>query len=523
MKKLSIRISASVLLAAMTVTLFAGCDLKTENATNNETIKATGEPVELTVEVFDRSIEGYQADNNFQTKWIRENFGTPNNINIKFVPVPRWEENQKFNLLMASNQVPDICMTYDQNTIANYVKSDQLTDLGPLLKEYAPNLVNYLGQTLLDYGKFKGVQMAVPSKRVIEGCFAAYIRKDWLEKLGLSVPTTTDEWYSVMKAFKEKDPGKLGDKNIPFAFQIDPKSINWTTSTLLESFKQKITEEERMSLPNWIVPGFKDGNKFLNKLYNEGVLNQNFALETDQYEKHITSGRVGFFINSYDQPLRADPSMLTKLKKNVPAAELVPCDPFTNYEGKHVKMKYNPCGLFIVVPKTSKRAIEAVKYLEWMTNPEVLKFLQNGVKGQQYTDEKNGIPMNFVPANQLDNDKKSNFIDLSIIVNGKEFGSQEKNIEAVAYAYTGYEEKFEEAYKISLADAGYYPHFEVMIESEGKYRDVLNEIGAQVFVSAISCKPEEFDSVYDSLVKKYMEAGGQQIVDEKLAALKASK
>ncbi len=533
MKKPSIRISAFVLMATMTVTLFAGCGKQTENAENTtntakstisaETTKATGEPVELTVEIFDRSTEGYQADNNFQTKWIQENFGTPNNINIKFVPVPRWEETEKFNLLMASNKAPDICMTYDQNIIANYVKSGQLTDLGALLNENAPNLVNYLGQTLLDYGKFNGAQMAIPAKRVIEGTFAAYIRKDWLDKLGLPIPTTTDEWYNVMKAFKEKDPGNLGDKNIPFAFQVDSKNINWTTSTLLESFKQKITEEERMSVPNWSVPGYKDGMKFLNQLYNEGIINKNFALETGEYENQITSGRVGFMIHSYDYPLRADPGVLDKLKKNIPGAELVPCDPFTNYEGKHVKMKYNPNGLFIVVPKASKHAVEAVKYLEWMSDPEVLKFLQNGVKGQQYTDEKNGIPMNFVPADQLTNDNKANFIDLSIIVNGKEFGSMEKNIEAASYAFPGYEVIFEEAYKISLTDAGYYPHFEVMIESEGKYADALNEIGAEIFVNSISCKTEQFDSVYDTLVKKYMEAGGQQIVDEKLAALKSSK
>jgi putative aldouronate transport system substrate-binding protein len=201
----------------------------------------------------------------------------------------------------------------------------------------------------------------------------------------------------------------------------------------------------------------------------------------------------------------------------------VECDPFTNFEGKHAKTKYNPNGFYIIVPKSSKHAVEAVKYLEWMSDLEVLKFLQNGVKGDQYTDEKNGIPCNFITNDKLPDDKKYNFSDLSLIANGKEFGSPEKNLEAASFGYPGFESKFKAAYDVSLTDATYLPHFNAVIESQAKYKTTLADKDTEIFVKSITCKPAEFDKVYDSLVQEYMSSGGQEIVDEKVKLFKASK
>lgn len=530
MKKPSIRIVGLALAMTLSVSLFAGCgssggsDSESTKSAGSADNSKSGPAVELTVAVFDRAAPGYKADDNFQTKWIQENFGKPNNINVKFVPILRQQEVEKLNVLMAANQAPDISFTYNDGIIYNYVKSGGLTDLGDLLKD-APNLTKYLGETLLSYGKFDGKQLAIPAKRVIEGCFSGYIRKDWLDAVGMQIPTTTEEWYNVMKAFKEKDPGKLGDKNYPFSTFVDPNNINWTTSTLLESFKKEVSEEDRMTKPNWVIPGYKEGMRFLNKLYNEGILNPQFVLDKDgkPFEKDVSQGRVGFLIHNYDYPLRTTPGLLTELKKQVPGAEMVPCDPFKNEAGKTPKMKYNPNGLYIIVPKSSEHAAEAIKYLDWQSNLDVIKYLQNGVKGEQYTDEVNGIPTNFKTNDQLPDDKKANYIDLCLLVNGKEFGDSAKNIEAASLGYPGFEDLFKQAYDISLKDAGYMPHFDTVIESQAKYQKTLADKESEIFVKSITCKPDQFDKTYDSLVNDYMKSGGQEIVDEKLAILKKTK
>jgi putative aldouronate transport system substrate-binding protein len=526
MKKLFSKVLSTTLLVAMLATAITGCGgVKDQDADNTKTDNKPKEMVELTVEVFDRSTPGYQADNNFQTKWIQENFGNPNNIKLKFVPVLRNQEVEKLNVLMAANQAPDVCFTYNEGLMYNYIKNGGLTELGDLLEKHGKSLKSYLGETLLSYGNWGGVQYAVPAKRVMEACFGTFIRKDWLDKVEMPVPKTTDDFYNVLKAFKEKDPGKLGDKTIPFTITVDPNNINWTSHTLLESFKKPISEEDRYCMRNWVVPGFKEGIRFMNKLYNEGLLNQQFVLDKDgkQYEKDVAQGKVGAFIQSYDFPYRVTPGLANELKKNVPDSDIIPIDPFVNSEGKNIKMKYNPNGLFIIIPKSSKKAVEAIKYLDWMSKPEVMKFLQNGVKGDQYTDEKDGIPMNIIPNDKLADDKKANYIDLSIIVNGKEFGDTDKNIQAASFGYSGYEDKFTEAYKIALKDAGYMPRFDKVIESEAKYAKALTDKEVQIFVKSITCKPADFDKTYDSLTDDYMKSGGKEIEEEKRAAFKAMK
>lgn len=54
---------------------------------------------------------------------MQEKFGNPNNIKLEYVPVPRAQEVQKLNVLMASGgDAPDIVFTYDSNLVYNYVR-----------------------------------------------------------------------------------------------------------------------------------------------------------------------------------------------------------------------------------------------------------------------------------------------------------------------------------------------------------------------------------------------------------------
>lgn len=67
--------------------------------------ESTAEPTTLTVMVYERgnTTETYgSATDNYWTRWIQSEFGDPNNITIEYIPVPRSEETQKINTLMAS-------------------------------------------------------------------------------------------------------------------------------------------------------------------------------------------------------------------------------------------------------------------------------------------------------------------------------------------------------------------------------------------------------------------------------------
>lgn len=225
--------------------------------------------VELKIAVFDRDADGYIANDNFQTKWIQENFGDPNNIKVTFIPIPRWEETEHLNVLMSLNQAPDICVTYSAESVANYAKNGSLVELDELLDEHAPRLKEFLGEELLSYGRWDNKQHALPAKRVLQAAICTFIRKDWLDKLNMPVPQTNEEFYQTMKAFKEKDPGNIGSETIPFTFSIDPDNITWSVHTILNGFTEEISVEDRNVLPSWLWSGQKEGMRYLNRLYTD--------------------------------------------------------------------------------------------------------------------------------------------------------------------------------------------------------------------------------------------------------------
>lgn len=504
------------------------------SASSTASGSAKGDPVTLKVEVFDRGNAPAGAGpvtDNFWTQWIQKNFGDPNNIKVEFVPVPRNQEVDKLNVLMATGDAPDIVFTYDMNTIYNYVKDGGLTEVGPLLDQYGPNLKKFLGDEVLSYGVFNGKQYTIPGKRSLPFTQSSYIRKDWLDKLGLQAPKTTEEFYNVMKAFKEKDPGHVGDKLIPYNFSaLDSNGIT-TPFVLINSFVDpNLSEEDKYAMssssyiPQLMKPGYKDGVQFLNKMNAEGLINSDFALDKDgkQFKTAVSNGYVGAFTALAAHPdLMGPGQVFDTLKSNVPGAEYIAIDPFTDAAGRTPKGIYDPIGMHIMIPKTSKHAVEAIKYLDWMAQPDVLFTLQNGIEGQHHTLDVNGFPV----AITTDEAKKTfyNNSDIAIIVNGKDFGSREKNIEATALQFPGYEDIAKQSIINALKDGETTPRFDRPIESEIKYGTTLKSKAYEIVVKSILAKPDQFSSVFEAGVQEYLKLGGQTVIDEKREAYREMK
>jgi putative aldouronate transport system substrate-binding protein len=295
--------------------------------------------------VFDRgnSPKGMTITNNYLTNFVQDNFGKPNNIDVQFVPVPRSEEVNKLNVLMASGtDVPDIVFTYDSGTFYRYAQQGGLTDLTELLDQYGPNLKQFLSAETLAYGQLEGKQFGLPAKRSHLGKYSSFIRQDWLDKLGMPVPQTTDELYNTLKAFKEKDPGQTGGKVIPLGMSIAPAQYE----PLIWSFIKPTTEEQSYTLTQQLssrdypilLPGFKDAMLFMNKLYNEGLMSPDFSFDKDKTKlgENVTKGLVGFVSEDDMNPFYSD-GWYDTLQKNIPTATLKAVDVYTNEEGKHPK------------------------------------------------------------------------------------------------------------------------------------------------------------------------------------------
>jgi putative aldouronate transport system substrate-binding protein len=510
-----IKKKTAILFSTVLLAVSAGCgnaDKKSGETASSAAPSAP--PVTLTVEVFDRGVQGQpDLNNNTWTKYVNEKFGKPNNAIVKFVPVPRSQEVDKLNVLMAAGEAPDISFTYDGTTVTRFAKNNGLYTLDELLEKHGTQLKSYLGEKVLSYGKYEGKQVSIPAKRTLLAWNGKFIRKDWLDKLGMPVPTTRDELYETLVAFRDKNPGNV-DGVIPWATAA--AGMNYNFGSLVQSFWGPMSDEEFVTTTSWLKPGNKEAFKWLNKLYNEKLISPDFALDktTKQADADVTNGKVGFYAANWDYPLTQ--KIREPLKQNAPDANFVAFDTFENYEGKYLKEIYNENGLFSFIPKSSKNAELAMKYLDWMADPEVLFFLQFGQEGVNHTLV-NGIPQAIEQTGE--NMQMSNLnLDYTLVVNGAELGDLEKNVKTYAAALAAGDQRYEElameSYKINTTDGytGFY--YGVPNTANVKYGKTLGDMNKQMTDRLVVAKPAEFDALYDKLVKEFMDAGGQAVQDE---------
>lgn len=126
-----------------------------------------------------------------------------------------------------------------------------------------------------------------------------WLNNQWLENLNLEVPTTTDEFYEVMKAFKEQDANGNGDTTD----EIPLSTVSSGAGTQIDGFLmapfQLTPETNKLYVDNGTVTyapvqdGYKEGLKYLNKLYSEGLLNpESFTWDKNSQVNLNESGDV---------------------------------------------------------------------------------------------------------------------------------------------------------------------------------------------------------------------------------------
>ena len=165
--------------------------------------------VTITVELFDRSNapDGSTITENKWTEYVNQEMNKVG-INVEFVPVPRWDEVTKMQSMVAGQTAPDLTLTYTYAYAEDYFNQGGIWDLSEFIDgaDQALNMKEYLGQDVLDIGRNgDGKLYGIVAKRATTAKSNICIRKDWLDDLNLSMPTTPDELYNVVEQMTKKD------------------------------------------------------------------------------------------------------------------------------------------------------------------------------------------------------------------------------------------------------------------------------------------------------------------------------
>lgn len=474
--------------------------------------------VTIQIPVYDRAFEGWNVTDNYYTRWIQSEFGDKYNIKVEYVAIGRSTEVQDYMQLIAAKNAPDIIMHYDMPQAVSYYGEGamQTLDLDEIAY-YAPTYYGKLKDTIEKYGTLNGENIFFFAERdAIYYNDVTLIRQDWLDAVGADMPTNRQELEDVARKWKEAGLGTIGET-------LKVKSFTYE----YPFFDDSISEEEYAQYLDLNVAPFtwkptEDYLRTLNTEYNEGILDPEFYLRTDDaaWKAAFVSGNVGtmtFFISS-------STDAISSLIANDSEAKVAAMDPGAKgTTGNGYYYEYPPYGMIMGIntETTDEERAAVWMFLDWMIQPENLFYLQNGVEGETYTLDADGLAIldsEYSGEAKLSQNNNKDYWCIVQEIAHYDDEEQDYKYQLSTLAPAGYEYLIEQSYGYAEENEQFgiiTPIFTKQVESSGEYATDLNALWQEASTACITCAPEEFDEIYQKYCTEYLEAGYQAILDEK--------
>jgi putative aldouronate transport system substrate-binding protein len=307
------------------------------------------------------------------------------NIKLEFQIVPSSNFNDKKNILLASNNMPDLaCIT-----------SQDLIQYGPTgiflpLKSYIDKMPNFKGfwdqySNMTKYlvgGELYGLQV-VARDETANG-FGPIIRTDLLQKNSLPTPTTFDELLDTLAKLK-----KLYPDSKPWTGRKGTIQLLKTTTYMLGSgygddgLYYDFDVEGGKYVFGPASKEFKKVLEYLSKAYKAGVLDPDFATTTsEQFDSKMSSGKSLFFIDNSGFCLN-----YTKSLKKIDANAKLQAIPYLkNSAGQRRAVAYATTltDRFYGINAKVKDPDTVIKFMNWMYGKEGSDISNYGVEGVSF-------------------------------------------------------------------------------------------------------------------------------------------
>lgn len=299
------KVVALVLASAVCLTAFSGCgNSASDNNQPTVSSEAAGESESskeennenITVSMFLQD----SADQAISTDLpIIQEITKRTGVNFEFVAAPNTEDQfrEKFNVTVASGDIPDIMVSTYRDDMMKVAEQGTFAALDDYIDQYAPNLKKILDENpdyIRDIRASDGNIYFLPFIGAVKTFKVWMLRGDWLDKLGLEVPVTLDDWYHVLKAFKEQDPNGNGEADeIPYTTRNTQAGVLAFMEAFgisgFEANEQFFIEDGQVKYA-YTDPRCKEALEFINKLYSEGLIDSEYATnDTNVWLSRLTN------------------------------------------------------------------------------------------------------------------------------------------------------------------------------------------------------------------------------------------
>lgn len=307
--------------------------------------------------------------------------------------------DNKINVLAASNDLPDIVETRNRNVYQQLVKNGLLLDLTPYESKLGG--VKKLIGSVLESGRINGKLYGIArpgSSQPNNG----WIRKDWLDKLGLAMPTNPDELLKVAKAFTENDPDGNGKKDTfgitgsvegGNASVFAPILLSYGVSPYYNAFYIRDSK-----LYNSLYdPNMRTALEKVRQFVSEGVVDPEFAsnkLAAAKDKAH--KGQAGIIYDAWPSLVRDESVQVIKAAN--PNAEWVIIPEFKGTPFNYVRsIDQGATSGYIMLPKRLEKEPEKLErilaMLNFISDGDGLLLAQYGLKEVHYKLEGSKVAM----------------------------------------------------------------------------------------------------------------------------------
>lgn len=404
MKKLLCALLALLMMSGMMIT--AGAE------TSSSRIVPDGETLELTVwQTFEASKGITMSSFNDMKTWklIEEETG----IKINFKHPAVGSENEQFNLMLASGDLPDIVFYTWQNVAGGPMKAIDdglILDLNEIVDEHCPNYKALLEsdaelkrQIITDEGVLYGFASFSSDKRdnTVEGFVPAFqtfgwlIRRDWLTACGIeTLPETMEEWEAALTAFKTMDPNGNGEADeIPLVASSASEITNWIRAWGINNDFYLADPENQKVGYGYYSEAYREALTTLNRWYENGLIDPDFAAsDSKQKDSKITSNIGGAWTGSTSGGFGR---YITMMKPDNPALDMTGTKPPSTskeYTYKFDNWSKYPIGRVAAISANSEHPIEAAKFVDYFYGEAGHMYMNWGIEGESYVIDENGSP-----------------------------------------------------------------------------------------------------------------------------------
>ena len=306
-------------------------------------------------------------------------------INVQNVDVFEANDSQydtNVSMVISMGSLPDIMVVSSQDEVEQLVEAGLIEDLtesyNNCISDRIRKMYESYGDSLKDMVTYDGKIMALPETNITDGPNLVWLRKDWMDKLGLSEPHTIDDVVNIVKHFISEDPGNNGEdasgkpNTVGLAVDTDVTGeCGYSSEFLLDIIfacfgaypKQWIMNDDGEIVYGSVTNEAKEALSYISSLYNQGVIDNDFLLRTStNICELIENGLCGSFFG----PWWAPNNPLANAVSRNPDADWQPYLIATDSDGTTSYHSQNPCYKYVVVRKGYEHPEIAAKMISVM-------------------------------------------------------------------------------------------------------------------------------------------------------------